>query len=33
MNFVVNAARRAAGRDVDPVEIARDELALIRGER
>ncbi len=32
-NFVVNAARRAAGRDVRPVDIARSELAMIKGGR
>ena len=32
-NFVVNAARRAAGRDVHPVDIARIELSMIRGGR
>ena len=33
VNLVVNTARRAAGRDVRPVEIARAERALIRGDR
>ena len=33
LNFVVNAARRAAGRDVDALEVARSELSMIRGER
>ncbi len=33
VNFAINAARRAAGRDVRPVETARDERALIRGDR
>ncbi|MCW2738256.1 glycosyltransferase [Nocardioides sp.] len=32
-NFVVNAARRATGREVHPVETARTELSLIRGRR
>ncbi len=32
-NFVVNAARRAAGRDVHPLDVARTELSLIRGGR
>ncbi len=29
-NLAVNAARRAAGRDVRPLAVARDELSLIR---
>ena len=33
INFVVNAARRAAGRDVHPVDAARTELSMIRGTR
>lgn len=33
VNFVVNAARRAAGRDVDAVGVARTELSMIRGGR
>ncbi len=32
-NFVVNAARRAAGRDVHPVEVARTEMSMIRADR
>lgn len=32
-NFAVNAARRAAGRDVDAVGVARTELRLLRGPR
>ena len=31
VNFAVNAGRRATGRDVRPLEVARSELALIRG--
>jgi N-acetylglucosaminyl-diphospho-decaprenol L-rhamnosyltransferase len=30
VNAVANGARRVAGRDVDPVAVAREELALIR---
>lgn len=32
-NLVVNAARRAAGRDVDAVGVARSELSMIRDGR
>ncbi|GAA5108211.1 hypothetical protein GCM10023339_06990 [Alloalcanivorax gelatiniphagus] len=32
-NLVVNAARRATGRDVRPLEVARTELSLVRGRR
>ena len=32
-NLVVNAARRAAGRDLRPLKVARTELSLIRGRR
>lgn len=32
-NLVVNAARRAAGRDVEPLATARAEIALLRGPR
>ena len=32
-NLLVNAARRAAGRDVRPLEIARSELSMIRTGR
>ncbi|WP_210649282.1 glycosyltransferase [Nocardioides sp. SYSU D00065] len=32
-NLLVNATRRAAGRDVRPLEVARTELSLIRGTR
>lgn len=32
-NFVVNAGRRAAGRDVHPVAVARTEMSLIRSRR
>ena len=32
-NFVVNAGRRAAGRDVRPVRTAREELRLVRRRR
>ena len=32
-NFVVNVARRAIGREIDPVGVARTELSLIRGRR
>jgi N-acetylglucosaminyl-diphospho-decaprenol L-rhamnosyltransferase len=33
VNAVVNTGRRLAGRDVDPVATAREELRLIRGGR
>ena len=33
LNFVVNTVRRAAGRDVDAVGVARQELSLIRRDR
>lgn len=33
INLVVNTVRRATGRDVHPLEVARNELALIRGRR
>lgn len=33
VNLLVNAGRRAAGRDVRPLEVARTELSMIRGER
>jgi N-acetylglucosaminyl-diphospho-decaprenol L-rhamnosyltransferase len=32
-NLVVNAARRATGRDLHPVDVARAEMSLIRGDR
>lgn len=32
-NLLVNLARRATGSDVRPLEVARDELSLIRGDR
>ncbi|RYB94647.1 glycosyltransferase family 2 protein [Nocardioides oleivorans] len=32
-NFLVNVARRAAGRDVRPIAVARSELSMIRGDR
>lgn len=32
-NLVVNAGRRAAGRDVHPIEVARNEMAMIRSRR
>lgn len=32
-NLTVNAARRAAGRDVAPLQTAREEIALLRGRR
>ncbi len=32
-NLVVNAVRRVAGRDIDPVGVARTELSMIRGTR
>ena len=32
-NFVANAARRAAGRDVHPVKVAHAEMAMIRADR
>ena len=32
-NLLVNATRRAAGRDLRPLEIARAEMSMIRGER
>ncbi|MBS2936458.1 glycosyltransferase family 2 protein [Nocardioides sp. J2M5] len=33
VNLLVNAGRRAAGRDVRPLEVARTELSMIRGRR
>jgi N-acetylglucosaminyl-diphospho-decaprenol L-rhamnosyltransferase len=33
VNLLANAGRRAAGRDVRPVETAREELSMIRGRR
>ena len=33
VNAVVNSGRRLAGRDVDPVATAREELRLIHGDR
>lgn len=33
VNLAVNTARRAAGRDLDPVAIARTEWRLLRGRR
>jgi GT2 family glycosyltransferase len=33
VNLVVNASRRAAGRDVDPLGVARTELAMLRRRR
>ncbi|MDZ5660781.1 glycosyltransferase [Nocardioides sp. S-58] len=32
-NLLVNAARRATGRDLRPLEVARTELSMIRGRR
>ncbi|GAA1916974.1 glycosyltransferase family 2 protein [Nocardioides hwasunensis] len=32
-NLLVNAARRAAGRDLRPLEVARTEMSMIRGRR
>lgn len=32
-NLLVNATRRAAGRDLRPLEIARTEMSMIRGGR
>ncbi|NYE35776.1 GT2 family glycosyltransferase [Nocardioides cavernae] len=33
VNLFVNATRRAAGRDIRPLEVARTELSMIRGPR
>lgn len=33
VNLTVNAARRAAGADVRPVEVARSEMSMIRSSR
>lgn len=33
VNLTANAVRRAAGRDVRPLQIARTEMSMIRGER
>jgi GT2 family glycosyltransferase len=32
-NLLVNTARRAVGRDVRPLEVARTEITLLRGRR
>ena len=33
VNLAVNGARRAAGRDVQPLDVARTEMSMIRGKR